>query len=140
MSRFLPAAITAKTLKDLGLKPGDVMGHLFGGIEPASAAATHPKGKRDLRDLDEVTRQSLERLYDFQHSDGGWGWWKQGESDPWMSAYVVWGLSLAKEAGLDVRDSVLDNGVNFLSVEVVKAERDPDMAAWMLHALGTSNK
>jgi uncharacterized protein YfaS (alpha-2-macroglobulin family) len=57
-----------------------------------------------------------------------------------MSAYVVWGLSLAKEAGLDVRDSVLDNGVNYLSVEIVNAERDPDMAAWMLHALGTSGK
>ena len=33
MSRFLPAAITAKTLKDLGLKPEDVMSRVFGGIE-----------------------------------------------------------------------------------------------------------
>src|SRR5207302_900858 len=80
MSRFLPAAITAKTLKDLGLKPDDIMGHVFGGIE-TNTAATHPKGKLDLHELDNITEQSLERLYDFQHSDGGWGWWKQGESD-----------------------------------------------------------
>ncbi len=33
MSRFLPAVITAKTLTDLGLRPEDVMGRVFGGIE-----------------------------------------------------------------------------------------------------------
>ena len=48
MSRFLPAVITAKTLRDLGLQPEDVMGRVFGGIETNSAAATHPKGKQDL--------------------------------------------------------------------------------------------
>ena len=30
MSRFLPAAITAKTLRDLGLQPEDVMSRIFG--------------------------------------------------------------------------------------------------------------
>jgi len=35
MSRFLPAVITAKTLRDLGLDPEDVMGRVFGGIEMA---------------------------------------------------------------------------------------------------------
>ena len=49
MSRFLPAAITAKTLRDLGLKPETAMGKIFGGIEESSASATHPKGKHDLR-------------------------------------------------------------------------------------------
>ena len=102
MSRFLPAAITAKTLGDLGLKPQDIMGHLFGGIEPAGAAATHPDGKHDLHELDEITRQCLERLYDFQHGDGGWGWWKQGDSDHFMTAYVVWGLELARGATASV--------------------------------------
>jgi len=28
-------------------------------------------------------------LYSFQHSDGGWGWWKEDESDHFMTAYVV---------------------------------------------------
>ena len=96
MSRFLPAVITAKTLKDLGLKPEDIMGHLFGGIEATNAAATHPKGKHDLHELDEMTRQGLERLYDFQHSDGGWGWWKEGASDHFMTAYVVWTRACAR--------------------------------------------
>ncbi len=33
MSRFLPAVITAKTLRDLGLKPETAMHKIFGGIE-----------------------------------------------------------------------------------------------------------
>ena len=64
MSRFLPAAITAKTLRDLGIAPEDVMGRVFGGIETNTAAATHPKGKRDLAELDAISKAALERLYD----------------------------------------------------------------------------
>ena len=33
MSRFLPAVITRKTLKDLGLNPEAIMGRVFGGVE-----------------------------------------------------------------------------------------------------------
>ncbi|MDW8310981.1 MAG: alpha-2-macroglobulin family protein, partial [Verrucomicrobiales bacterium] len=81
MSRFLPAVITAKTLRDVGLDPEDVMSRVFGGIETNTAAATHPKGKKNLAELDKMTQAGLDRLYDFQHGDGGWGWWKEGESD-----------------------------------------------------------
>src|SRR5436309_12445763 len=104
MSRFLPAIITRKTLKDPGLEPEDVMGRLFGGIEPAHAAATHPKEKKDLQQLDGMVKAGLDRLYGFQHADGGWGWWKEGDSDHWMTAYVVWGLSLARDAGIQIKD------------------------------------
>jgi alpha-2-macroglobulin len=139
MSRFLPAAITAKTLRDLGLKPEDIMGRAFGGIEPASAAATHPKGKRDLAELDAVTKASLDRLYDFQHGDGGWGWWKEGSSDHWMTAYVVWGLALARTGGVTVNQSALDRGADFLDKHLVEEEDGYDMQAFMLHALTTFN-
>ncbi len=139
MSRFLPAAITAKTLRDLGLQPEEVMGRIFGGIETNSAAATHPKGKKDLAELEAMTKAGLERLYDFQHGDGGWGWWKQGESDRWMTAYVVWGLTLAKDAGIKLKDGVVDRGVSFLDKTLIEAEENPDMQAWMLHALAAQN-
>ncbi|HEX5223182.1 MAG TPA: alpha-2-macroglobulin family protein, partial [Verrucomicrobiae bacterium] len=136
MSRFLPAVITAKTLRDLGLQPEDVMSRVFGGIETNSATATHPKGKKDLAELDAMTKAGLERLYDFQHSDGGWGWWKEGESDHWMTAYVVWGLSLARDAKVTVKEDVLSRARDFLAREIVEEEENPDMQAFMLHALG----
>ena len=135
MSRFLPAAITMKTLKGLGVAPETVMDRLFGGIETQHASQTHPKGKRDLRQLDEMVRLGLDRLYSFQHSDGGWGWWKDGESDHFMSAYVVWGLTLAREAGIELRADVVDRGVSYLDKELVEQEQQPDLQAWMLHAL-----
>ncbi|HEU5122847.1 MAG TPA: MG2 domain-containing protein [Verrucomicrobiae bacterium] len=136
MSRFLPAAITAKTLRDLGLKPEDIMGRVFGGIETNFVSKTQPKGKKDLAELEQITKAGLDRLYDFQHGDGGWGWWKEGESDHWMTAYVVWGLTLAQQADVDVRNSTMQSAVSHLEKELVEEEANPDMQAFMLHALG----
>jgi uncharacterized protein YfaS (alpha-2-macroglobulin family) len=135
ISRFLPAVITAKTLRDLGLKPETAMHKIFGGIEPSSAAATHPNGRRDLKELEAITKQGLDRLYDFQHPDGGWGWWKEGESDHFMTAYVVWGMSLARQAGIDVKSEVIERAAAYLDKELVEKETSYDGQAWMLHAL-----
>jgi uncharacterized protein YfaS (alpha-2-macroglobulin family) len=88
-----------------------------------------------LSRLDEMVRLGLDRLYSFQHSDGGWGWWKDGDSDHFMSAYVVWGLTLAREAGIELRTDVVDRGVSYLDKELVEQEQQPDLQAWMLHAL-----
>ncbi|HJP92651.1 MAG TPA: alpha-2-macroglobulin family protein [Pyrinomonadaceae bacterium] len=135
MSRFLPAVITAKTLRDLGLKPETAMNKIFGGIEESSAAATHPKGRHDLKELEAITNQSLERLYDFQHADGGWGWWKEGDSDHFMTAYVVWGMSLARQAGVEVKAETIERAVAYLDKELVEEETNYDQQAWILHAL-----
>jgi alpha-2-macroglobulin len=135
MSRFLPAVITAKTLRDLGLKPETAMHKIFGGIEESSAAATHSAGRKDLKELDDITKKSLQRLYDFQHADGGWGWWKDGDSDHFMTAYVIWGMSLARQAGIDVKSDALERAVAFLDKELVEEETNYDAQAWMLHSL-----
>jgi alpha-2-macroglobulin len=135
MSRFLPAAITAKTLKDLGVNAETVMNKAFGGVEPEHAYKTHPEGKKNLQLLDEMIRQGLGRLYNFQHSDGGWGWWKEGDSDHFMTAYVVWGLTLARDAGGQINTDALERGANFLDKEIVEEEANYDRQSWMLHAL-----
>ncbi len=135
MSRFLPAAITAKTLRDQGIKPDAIMDKLFGGIESASASSTHPHGKANLNELEEMVKQGLKRLYDQQHSDGGWGWWKEGDSDHFMTAYVIWGLTIAWQAGITIDKAVLNHGVEYLDKEIVEEELNYDQQAWMLHAL-----
>jgi uncharacterized protein YfaS (alpha-2-macroglobulin family) len=135
MSRFLPAVITAKTLRDLGLKPETAMHKIFGGIEQSSAAATHTQGRRDLKELDAITKKSLDRLYNFQHTDGGWGWWKDGTSDHFMTAYVVWGMTLARQAGIDVKSDVMERAAAFLDKELVEEETNYDSQSWMLHSL-----
>ena len=137
LSRFLPAVITAKTLNDLGIEPEVIAGKIFGGIEEEYAGKTHPKGKKDLKKLDKMVKEGLVRLYDFQHSDGGWGWWKKGESDHYMTAYAVWGLALAQESGIKVKKDVLRRGADYLDKEIVEEEDSYDMQAWMLHALSS---
>ncbi|HKV38960.1 MAG TPA: alpha-2-macroglobulin, partial [Blastocatellia bacterium] len=129
------AAITAKTLKDLGLDPKAISGKMFGGVEPATASATHPGVVKGFEKLDSAVNQGLERLYGFQHDDGGWGWWKEDHSDHYMTAYVIWGLSLARGAGITVDDSRLEKGVEYLDKELVNEEPNYDEQAWMLHAL-----
>ncbi len=140
MSRFLPAAITARTLQDLGLSRDMILNRRFGGIVQEYASKTHPQGAQDLSNLDEMIQQGLTRLYDFQHSDGGWGWWKEGESDHFMTAYVVWGLSLAQEAGIEVQPVAITRAVQYLDQQIVEAENRYDLQAWMLYALSTSRQ
>jgi uncharacterized protein YfaS (alpha-2-macroglobulin family) len=135
MSRFLPAAIVANTLREQGLDPEVAMTRVFGGVQAEFAAQTHRGGKQSLALLGDIEAQSLQRLYDFQHADGGWGWWKQGESDPFMTAYVVWGMELARQARVEVHADALERGADFLAKRLVEAEEQPDLQAWMLHAL-----
>ena len=52
-----------------------------------------------------------------------------------MSAYIVWGLALARSAGTDVDAGVLTRAVAFLQAQLIEAEREYDLQAFMLHAL-----
>lgn len=135
LSRFVPAVVVAGTLGELGLTREEVLSRAFGGIEPGHAEETHERDPEGLRQLNDVVEKSLARLYDFQHSDGGWAWWKHGDSDHFMTAYTVWGLALAREAGIEVRADALERSLAYLELEIVEEEREPDLQAWMLHAL-----
>ncbi|HEX3581711.1 MAG TPA: alpha-2-macroglobulin family protein, partial [Thermoanaerobaculia bacterium] len=113
MSRFLPAAVVARTLRKNGRGAGALEGKLH-----------------------DVEVMSMQRLHDFQHDDGGWGWWKEDTSDAFMTAYVVWGFALAKEAAMVVDDQSVRNGVGYLDHELVQDENAWERQAWMLHAIG----
>ena len=88
MSSFLPDIIVADLLKQRGL----------------DKAALRKK-------LPSMVNAGLLKLYGFQHADKAWGWWQYDQSDPWMTAYVVYGLQRAKEAGFTVNEGVLQDGI-----------------------------
>lgn len=75
MSSFLPNVIVADTLNKL---------HLPARIDP--------------NDLRAKVNAGFDRLADYQHDDGGWGWWKQDSSQVFMTAYVVSGLAEASRS------------------------------------------
>lgn len=79
MSRFMPAVIVSKTLRDLG----------------------RPDPELEAR-IAEVAAQSIARLKTMQHYDGGFGWWEQDDSAPWTTALVLEGLARSAQAGYDV--------------------------------------
>ncbi len=98
MSAFLPDVVIAQMLAKLGISV-----------------------PRLERELPKMVQAGLLKLYDMQHDDGGWGWWRYDDTDPWMTAYVVFGLVQAERAGFTVNQSVLGSGTSAL---VRMAERD----------------
>jgi uncharacterized protein YfaS (alpha-2-macroglobulin family) len=115
LSRFVPATIARRAAKDLGL--------------PATRVPAN---------LDDMTQKGLERLYSFQHGDGGWGWWQSDHTNLWMTSYVVSSLSLAKSAGLEVRADVISRGREFLKGHLGEGLDSPETHAYMVYALAST--
>jgi len=99
MSSFFPNVIVSHLMKELGAKPGD-----------------------EFKELPKMVDAGLRRLYDFQHGDGGWGWWKDDDTDPLMTAYVLLGLTEAKKAGVSISDSSYSRGMGKLK-QMLEDER-----------------
>lgn len=108
MSRFLPNVVSYAALKKLG------------GANP------------DLETrLPQQVGVGLQRIYAKQHIDGGWGWWQNDDSNIAVSAYIVFGLAKAKQAGFAVDQTVLDRGAQFLTRNL----RAPgDLKDWQLNS------
>ncbi len=113
MSSFLPDIVVKDVVHSLGLKTE---------IDEAS--------------LQEKIRAGLERLYSFQHEDGGWGWWQTDESHPFMTAYVVAGLVQARAAGTQVNEDAIAKGVQWLKKDLASdLKLAVDFRAYLIYAL-----
>jgi uncharacterized protein YfaS (alpha-2-macroglobulin family) len=85
-------------------------------------------------ELPDVVESSLQRLYRFQNRDGGWGWSEADDSQVWQTAYAVYGLSHAQEAGYEVNERVLGRGVDWLQQSLMET-RDLEEKACVSHVL-----
>lgn len=113
MSGFLPDIVVAKAMKDLNLQ-----------------------STINTPELENKIHAGLDRLYDFQHQDGGWGWWKEDDSMVFMTAYVVSGLAQAKAAGYEVKADVMENAEKWLKGQLAQHERmKADLRAYVVYAL-----
>ncbi len=133
LSRFMPTVVTARTLERLGLEREEVLARSFGGTS-ASWAADNPQ-KQPSEKLDDVVSEGLARLLELQRTDGAWGWWSGGDADPWMTAYAVWTLALADEAGVDLEGVNIRGAREFLRDRLVEEQARPVRQAFMVHAL-----
>jgi uncharacterized protein YfaS (alpha-2-macroglobulin family) len=115
MSRFYPTILAANTLKKLGTnlealggRPRKTAPKFADRFEGTQAAIF------DSREMGRMADAGLNRLYNFQHDDGGWGWWPDDTSSPYMTAYVLTGLQLTRQTGHEVRPEVMDSAYAYL--------------------------
>ncbi|MGH2575868.1 MAG: alpha-2-macroglobulin family protein, partial [Ignavibacteria bacterium] len=113
MSRFLPTVIVANAFRDLNA----------------------PISEATQKDLPKMVEAGFNRLYSMQHYDGGWGWWTNDQSHPFMTSYVIYGLALGQSAGYNVRKDVLNKGITVLKSQLKDKNIDATTRAYMLYSL-----
>ncbi len=122
MSRFLPTAVVAQALDKINI----------------------PFDQTKKAELPKMVAKGLSRLYNLQHDDGGWGWWEHDQTNPFMTAYVMYGMTVAKEAGYAVESGRYERGIATLRtlIETRKGgggmgqnneKLDPTTEAYMLY-------
>jgi uncharacterized protein YfaS (alpha-2-macroglobulin family) len=115
MSRVLPNAMVAQTFRRLGIRN-----------EFLEA------------DLPPMVDLGLQKLYGFQHNDGGWGWWYDDSTDVNQTAYVLFGLAMTEQAGYEVDDGVMDRGADALRQMLPGA--DPRAQAYGAYVLAMAGQ
>ena len=113
LSSFLPNVVVTRALSQLKLVPTE-----------------------RLSMLDRQANAGLRRLIDFQHDDGGWGWWKTDENHPFMTAYALYGLVEARRAGYQVDEYRIVNGSRALAGMYADYPRaEPNLKAYVAYVL-----
>jgi len=120
LSRFLPNLVTYTTLQSFAIDSPDLKAR-----------------------LDRTVNKGVLHLLTLQNSDGGWGWWQGDESDAYITAYVLFGLAKAREAGFNLPASVINNATSYISNNMSLPDRTTeawklDRTAFELFALKTS--
>lgn len=113
VSHFLPNLAIVRAFRDLGLEP------------PGADA-----------EIDELINQSIRRLAQLQMSGGGWGWCYSRQVDPYLTAYVLYGLYHAGAEGYDLAGINVQSALQRLSIRGVESLGTPYAAnrqAWFLY-------
>ncbi|MCC6574610.1 MAG: hypothetical protein IT462_12575 [Planctomycetes bacterium] len=143
MSRFLPAVLVRKTLQDAKISLEEVGKRraqlAYEGKDPQAAYWYKRNPVFDTGTMNAILDAGIDRLTRFQHADGGWGWWQYGDSDTYMSSYVVYGLATAKAAGINFDHSMIDRAVNFIAGEARK-EKNVHRAAYVSFVMAYAGK
>jgi uncharacterized protein YfaS (alpha-2-macroglobulin family) len=125
LNRFLPAAITQKTLLDMKLDLKAIRDKQTNlNAQEIGDAKKQTEGWQrfdrspvfDEAELQKTVKAGVNRLTEMQLSDGGWGWFSGwGEhSTAHMTATVVHGLTVAKQNDVAIVPGVVERGVEWL--------------------------
>ncbi len=113
VSRFLPNLVTVRALQSLGIQNQQLESQL-----------SYQLGI------------GAQMLTSRQNPDGGWGYWNGEESNAFITAYVLWGLSLADEMGYTVPEWVIQSAVSYLDGQF---ESPATAEGWQLNEMAFMN-
>lgn len=108
MSRLMPSTIAMQLNKRLGM----------------------PLPKEDMTRFDAVYQKGMARLKELRHGDGGWGWWQDDQTNPYLTALVLEGFKELKDSGYAVESYLIDEGLKRLeadSKDLAKLLDDPKL-------------
>ena len=75
------------------------------------------KNGYEIKYMDIIAKQAIQRLYKYQATDGGWGWWNYDSSNPELTAYVMEGIYELNK-NYYISESVINKGLDFLKKHV----------------------
>ncbi|BBE31975.1 UPF0192 protein [Tepiditoga spiralis] len=70
-----------------------------------------------VKNMDIIAKQAIQRLYKYQATDGGWGWWNYDSSNPELTAYVMEGIYELNK-NYYISKSVINKGLEFLKKHI----------------------
>lgn len=103
LSKLIPSVVAIRLHRNLGVEISQEMNTKF---QTAYALA-------------------MPKLVEYQHADGGWGWWSNDSSNAYMTAHVLEGLYLLRQAGMPVDQGQIDRGRDFLKNKIVELSANP---------------
>lgn len=100
-------------------------------------AKIEKSGSIETKQLANVIGDGIQRLNNQQHSDGGWGWWTEYESDPFITAYSFLALAEAKKDKFTVADQTLERAQQYLENQLALGEKETPLStqAYILYTL-----
>ncbi|RPI17511.1 MAG: hypothetical protein EHM58_08975 [Ignavibacteriae bacterium] len=117
LSRFVPAVIVSNTYKKLNA----------------------PMDELTKFDLPKIVNNGIGRIYSMINYDNGWGWWNQGKSSPFMTAYTIYGLDVCSNSGYNIDKRVINRGNQFIYNELKDKKSDEYTNSFMFYVLTCSD-
>jgi len=117
VSRFLPLVFARSALLKLGSSEAALGARIESGIA-----------------------LGVQRLFNLQRSDGGWGWWKRDASAPETTAYALLGLEIARTIGAHVDGQALERGRRAAANLLRRVGSQLDQRAVLIYALSYSRR
>ncbi len=90
--------------------------------------ATKSAADHTLSEYQKAIQEGIYQLLARQRFDGSWSWWENGNGEPLITAYVLFGLSQAQAEGFTLPQESVDKAIQYLLSSVIQPAQTSDNA------------